>query len=150
MDDFELYIKKMNISDVPASILDSLVKKKRKEELYRKRLINSGLLLVCSILLFVVYFLFKTNGTGEIGSNPITFLLGDKFFRILFCFFCSLLGVLNYNKKKFDKAEKELDKLREEFIDRGSEIWDPFEDRGKYVSILKDFKKMYDINLFHK
>lgn len=150
MEDFQVYIKRMNISDVPANILDSLVKKKSKEVTYRNRLLKCGLLLICTCLLFVSYFFYKTNGTGHIGINPLSFVLSDKIFLLLLLFFSSLLCFLNYYKKKFDKAEKELDKLREEVIDRGSEIWDPLEDRNKHVNILKHLKDAYDINLFHK
>lgn len=150
MEDFKGFIKKMNISEIPATILEGLINKKRKEETFRNRLLKCALSLLCTVILFIIYFIFKTSGTGNIGSNPLSFILEDKIFLMLFMLFFILLGRMTFLQKKFDKAEKEVDALREEIIDRSSEIWDTIEDWNQRVIIYKHLNETYDINLFHK
>jgi hypothetical protein len=61
-----------------------------------------------------------------------------------------LYGLMNVQKQKTDKKEKEYHELRCEIVDRSKDLWKK-EDAWKNRHIIFEMmKKNYDINLYHE
>lgn len=150
MKDLEQFLKQINISELSKKTLLSLMKKKEKENKMQKRLNWVGGVTIMVIVTLATYFYFKMKMNGGVGSSALTFILSDT----LILTFMAILSMLIYSmfqfKRKFDKAEKDVDKIREDIMDRSYEFWrtkEELEERYKVFEYLKDKE---DINLYHK
>lgn len=54
------------------------------------------------------------------------------------------------SQKKFEKAEKDFEELKEDVIDRSSDIWNSEVLEVKRIAQYHELKNKYDINLYHK
>ncbi|OIJ15891.1 hypothetical protein BKP35_02565 [Anaerobacillus arseniciselenatis] len=150
MKDLEQFLKTMNISEEIKATLMSLMKKKEKEKKAEKKLNKVGFTTIGVIILFTVYFYFKIKVSGGLGASALSFILSDIMILI---FIVSLMFLIFYMfevKRKFDKAEKDVDKIRDDLIDRSSIIWRSPEERKLRYEVYKYLKDKQDINLFHK
>lgn len=127
----------------------SLLKKKEKEAKMEKILIRYGIITIAVIVAFAVYIYMKLKTVG-IGNSALTFLMGDLIILIFIAALISLFFIVNYYKRKFEKAEKDVDKIREDMIDRTSDIWNTEALLNCRYPIFKLLKDVKDIDLFHK
>ncbi len=150
MKDFEEFLKQIKISDHSKTTLLYLMKKKEKENKMQRNLNIIGITSIIIILLFASYFYYKMKINGGLGSSVLSFILNDG----LLLFFMALLALLLYSmfhfKKKFDKAEKDVDKIRDDILDRSTDFWKSKDELKERYKVYKYLKDKQDINLFHK
>jgi hypothetical protein len=61
-----------------------------------------------------------------------------------------LYGLMNVQKQKTDKKEKEFHELRCEIVDRSKDLWKKDDAWKNRHVIFEMMKKNYDINLYHE
>lgn len=143
-------MEKLNLPDFTSETLKLLLKKKDKENKMDKKRNFFGLATIGIILLMTGYVYWKTAGATNTGGSALSFILGDPFLLLIITLLLILLFTIYYYKQKFDKAENDVDKIREDLIDRSSEFWNTPELVSKRYQLLKFLKEKKDINLFHK
>ncbi|ARK30270.1 DUF2663 family protein [Halalkalibacter krulwichiae] len=132
-------------------MLEELVSRKNKlEKMEHAKLWWSMFALFCAAVFFLFgYRVVNTHGT-DYSANFLSALLGHPVLLILMLLLSISFIQLNHFVKKANKAEKEFDELREEFIARSTELWEmdaTWEARDKVFSFMK---QEHDINLYHK
>lgn len=150
MKELETFLNQMNISDMAKTTLLLLMKKKEKENKMQKILNSIGAINIFVILVFAMYFYFKMKTSGGIGSSALTFILSDIFILVLIAVLSLLIYSMFYFKRKFDKAEKDVDKIREDIMERSYEYWRTTDELQERYKVFKYLKDKADINLFHK
>lgn len=143
-------MKKLNLPDFTTETLKLLMKKKDKEIKMNEKLNFFGLASIGTILIMAVYVYWKTEGGTYIGESSLSFILSDPILLLIIAVLFFLLFTIFFYKRKFDKAENDVDKIREDLIDRQSEFWNTTELVAKRYQLLKFLKDKKDINLFHK
>jgi hypothetical protein len=150
LSDLEELIKNLNLPDFTEHTVKSLIKKKDKETKIGKRLNFSGFSCIGIILFMAVYVYLITEGTSNIGRSALSFILSDPILLLIIAaLFCTFFYI-NYYKHKFDKAENDVDKIREDIIDRSTEFWNTPDLMKKRYQLFKFLKDKKDIDLFHK
>lgn len=150
MKDLEQFLKQINISDLSKKTLLSLMKKKEKENKMQKKLNWVGGFTILVLVTLAAYLYYKMKMNGGVGNSALTFILSDT----LILTFMAILSILIYSmfqfKRKFDKAEKDVDKIREDIMDRSYEFWKTKEELEERYKVFEYLKDKEDINLFHK
>ncbi|RXJ03906.1 DUF2663 family protein [Anaerobacillus alkaliphilus] len=150
MKDFEEFLKQVNISDHSKTTLLFLMKKKEKENKMQRNLNIIGVTTIITILLFASYFYYKMKINGGLGTSALNFILNDSLLLFLMATLAFLLYSMFYFKKKFDKAEKDVDKIRDDILDRSMDYWKTKDELKERYKVFKYLKDKQDINLFHK
>lgn len=150
MKDLEELMKKLNLSDFTTETIKLLMKKKTKEISMGRMLNFFGLMSIGMILFMTGYIYWKIEEGTNFGGSALSFILSDLVLLLIIVALFFLLSSIYYYKQKFDKAEKDVDKIREDLIDRHSEFWNTPELESKRYQLLKFLKEKKDINLFHK
>lgn len=148
--DLEELMKKLNLPDYTTETLKLLMKKKDKETKMNGMLNFFGLVSIGMILIMAGYVYWETEGGTNIGGSALSFILSDLILLLILAVLFFLFFTIFYYKRKFDKAEKDVDKIRDDLIDRQSEFWNTPELVAKRYQLLKFLKDKKDINLFHK
>ncbi|WP_416149680.1 DUF2663 family protein [Salipaludibacillus sp. HK11] len=138
-----------NIDSVETYLINAIIKAKSKESKVGKRLWRAGLYVLASVAGFMFY-LSTQWGTLTEGPTLLAGVASDPVVLV----FMTLLGISYVNlqniKFKFEKAEKDYDQLKEDMIDRASEIWSTPEKWKERARIFNELKTKYDINIYHK
>ncbi|MCT8138852.1 DUF2663 family protein [Anaerobacillus sp. CMMVII] len=150
MKELEEFLKQINITDLSKATLLSLMKKKEKENKMQTTLNFIGGFTIFVILIFAGYFYYKMKVTGGLGSSALTFIVSDIIIVTLLGILAFLIYSMFHFKRKFDKAEKDVDKIREDIMDRSYEFWRTQEELQERYKVFKYLKDSQDINLFHK
>jgi hypothetical protein len=149
----ELPIKLLDDKTDPATkqILENVVKRKRKFDMYKKRHTVTIWVTISIVSLFFLYLYFTIAAAYSYSfaamfsafvndTNNLTFLAATA----------GMYGYMNLLKGKREKAEKEFHDLRCEIVDRSKDLWkkeDAWKDRHLVFEMMK---KNYDINLYHE
>ncbi|PYZ98457.1 hypothetical protein CR205_07655 [Alteribacter lacisalsi] len=128
-----------------AHIVNALIKAKQKEIIAAKVIQRAGCLHLIVLWITILYMaagIFMRHHS----SAYITAILHDPVILILLA--CAILTFkyTDMKRKSLDKAERDLDRLRSEVIDRAGEIWSGENRDEIYAEMLKDYR----INLYHK
>ncbi|MFA9556114.1 DUF2663 family protein [Evansella sp. AB-rgal1] len=131
-------------------VIEALIKAKVKVETAEKALMKTGLTFLSILILGIAYIVLRiTSGEGVSGSY-LTMLISDwiilAWIAMLFISFYFFEG----KSKKFEKTEKDFDELKNDIIDRSSEIWNSNQLEVKRIAQFHELKNKYDINLYHK
>jgi DMSO/TMAO reductase YedYZ heme-binding membrane subunit len=148
--DLEEFLKQIKISDLSKTTLLLLMKKKDKENKMQKALNFIGIITIVIIVVFTTYFYYKLRVNGGLGSSVLTFIVSDIVILGFLAVLSFLLYSMSYFKRKFDKAEKDVDKIREDIMDRSTEFWKTKEELQERYKVFAYLKDKEDINLFHK
>ncbi len=150
MKNLETFLQQINISDMAKTTLLLLMKKKEKEKSIQKILDFNGTFNFVLIICLTIYFYFKLQFAGGLGSSALSFILSDNIILLfIFVLFFSIYSMVHF-RRKFDKAEKDVDKIREDMMDRSNEFWKTPEELQERYKVFKYLKDKEDINLFHK
>ncbi|MEK4564822.1 DUF2663 family protein [Alkalihalobacillus sp. FSL R5-0424] len=137
-----------NLKDNPVAkqIVDELIKRKTKLDQFEKRKNKASLIV---LLLSLVFALFGVSwgGHGMLGL-PVSL---NGFFGI---FLAMLMGIglfrmVHFNKKT-EKADKEFEELREEFISRQEEFWQDDRNWKERHKVFTQLQHTHDINVFYR
>lgn len=150
MKDVEELMNKLNLPDFTTETIKLLMKKKAKEISMGRKLNFFGVVSIGTIFFMAGYLYWKTEGGTNIGGSILSLILSDLILLLIIATLFYLLSTIFYYKRKFDKAEKDVDKIIEDLIDRSSEFWNTPELVSKRYQLLKFLKDKKDINLFHK
>ncbi|MFK3937925.1 DUF2663 family protein [Alkalihalobacillus sp. NPDC078783] len=138
----------LNLKDNPVAkqILDELINRKTKLDQFEKRKNRASLIVIILILVFAAFGV-KWGGHGMLG---LPFSL-NGFIGI---FLAMLLGIgcfrmFHFNKKT-DKADKEFEELREEFIQRQEEFWQDDRNWKERHKVFTQLQHTHDINVFYR
>lgn len=145
-----------NIEDYQASpvikvMLHELIERKSKVEKWKsyQSYCGYGTCMLLLLIIAISSFLF-TQPIFSFHYSILTQLLDET----LFIFVVLLIGVnlflLQYFHKKVLKSEKEYEELREELIDRNSELWEDDSNWQAREHIFQYLKTKHDINLYFK
>jgi hypothetical protein len=140
-----------NTDPATKQILENVVKRKRKFDLYKRRhtiAIWITLFLVSLFFLYLYYtvarnysYSFSAMFSAFVNdSNNLTFLIAAV----------GMYGYMNLLKEKKEKAEKEFHELRCEIVDRSKDLWKKEEAWKNRHLIFEMMKSNYDINLYHE
>lgn len=141
--------EKVRVESIENYLVKAIIKAKLKETKTEKRLFRAGLYVLGSVAGFLFYL--STQWDSLINSSSmLTTIASDPIVLI----FMSLLGIsyvyLQNIKFKFEKAEKDYDKLKEDMVDRAHDIWSTPEEWKERSRVFDELKRTYDINLYHK
>lgn len=150
LNDLEKLMKKLNLPDFTTETVKSLMKKKDKENNIGRKLNFFGFTTIGVILFMAVYVYLIADGASNIGGSALGFILSDPVLLFLIAALFFLVFYINYYKRKFDKTEKDVDKIREDIIDRSPEFWNTPDLITKRYELFKFLKDKKDIDLFHK
>ncbi|WP_088102250.1 DUF2663 family protein [Halalkalibacter urbisdiaboli] len=139
-----------SVTGVIEVMLEELITRKHKlEKLEKAKTWWSLLVMFClAVFLFFGYEHFMKGSTY--GANFLSILFENQLLLLLIVVLAIGLSQVRYFEKKAKKAEKEFDALREEFIDRSSELWDGDEDWTNRQNVFTMMEKEFEINLFYK
>ncbi|MDG5787637.1 DUF2663 family protein [Evansella sp. AB-P1] len=130
-------------------VIEALIKAKEKEEKAEKALFRTGLFFLVILLCGVAYIFLKLS-SGDSVSSYLRLLISDgiilTWLVALFISFYFFEG----RSKKYEKAEKDFEELKEDIIDRSSDIWNSNQLEVKRIAQYHELKNKYDINLYHK
>jgi hypothetical protein len=146
-------IKLLDDKTDPATkqILENVVKRKRKYDLYKKRHTVTIWVTISIVSLFFLYLYFTIAANYSYSfaamfsafvndTNNLTFLVATV----------GMYGYMNLLKGKKEKAEKEFHELRCEIVDRSKDLWNREEAWKNRHLVFEMMKKNYDINLYHE
>ncbi|GAE28982.1 DUF2663 family protein [Alkalihalobacillus hemicellulosilyticus] len=138
-------------SPVVKVMLEELIERKEKLKKLEKYNRYSGYLtlILLSLLLLVCYIEFTQRLSSSYQSLLTSVLNNSLFLLVLLLTGLSLIYV-QYFHKKVTKAEKEYEELREELMNRSSELW---EDDTQWLArdhVFHYMKAEHDINLYYK
>lgn len=141
--------EKVAIESVENYLVNAIIKAKLKETKTEKKLFQAGLYVLGSVAGFFLYISSQWDLLIN-SSSMLTTIASDPIVLI----FMSLLGIsyvyLQNKKFKFEKAEKDYDKLKEDMIERASQIWSTPDEWKERSRVFDELKRTYDINLYHK
>jgi hypothetical protein len=132
-------------------ILENVVKRKRKFDLYKKRHTVTIWVTISIVSLFFLYLYFTIASNYSYSfaamfsafvndTNNLTFLTATV----------GMYGYMNLLKGKKEKAEKEFHDLRCEIVDRSKDLWSKEDAWKNRHLVFEMMKKNYDINLYHE
>lgn len=132
-------------------ILENVVKRKRKFDLYKKRHTATIWVTISIVSLFFLYLYFTIASNYSYSfaamfsafvndTNNLTFLTATV----------GMYGYMNLLKGKKEKAEKEFHDLRCEIVDRSKDLWSKEDAWKNRHLVFEMMKKNYDINLYHE
>lgn len=129
-------------------IIEALIEAKQKEEKAEKAMMKWGLFFLVVLIGGIIYIALKLMSVEV--SSYLSLLLSDMVIVIwiaalFFCFY-----YFDQKSKKFEKAEKDFEELKEDVIDRSSDIWNSEALEVKRIAQYHELKNKYDINLYHK
>ncbi|MDP4107475.1 MAG: YpbF family protein [Bacillota bacterium] len=146
-------IKLLDDKTDPATkqILENVVKRKRKFDLYKKRHTVTIWVTISIVSLFFLYlylsiatkysYSFAAMFSAFVkDTNNLTFLVATV----------GMYGYMNLLKGKKEKAEKEFHDLRCEIVDRSKDLWNKEDAWKNRHLVFEMMKKNYDINLYHE
>jgi hypothetical protein len=146
-------IKLLDDKTDPATkqILENVVKRKRKFDLYKKRHMVTIWVTISIVSLFFLYLYFTIAANYSYSfaamfssfvndTNNLTFLAATV----------GMYGYMNLLKGKKEKAEKEFHDLRCEIVDRSKDLWNKEDAWKNRHLVFEMMKKNYDINLYHE
>ncbi|MBU9723989.1 MULTISPECIES: DUF2663 family protein [Bacillaceae] len=138
-----------NVKSYDTIVLDALIEAKMKEVKAEKDVTKWGYFFLSVLLAGVVYLVVKLS-TGVAVGSYLTFLLSDIFLLIWLGLLFIGFHFFTMKSKYFEKKEKDFDELKEDIIDRASDIWNSPELERKKLLQYQELKEKYDINLYHK
>lgn len=141
--------EKVVVESVETYLINAIIKAKLKETKAEKKLFWAGLYVLGSAAGFLLYL--STQWELLINSSSMLTTIASDPIVLIFMSLLGFFSVYMQNVKfKFEKAEKDYDQLKEDMIERASEIWSSEEEWNERSHIFDDLKRNYDINLYHK
>lgn len=136
---------------VTKQILQNVVKRKKKFDLYKKRhsMAVWSTLSAASLYFVYMYFMIARNGAYSFAAM-FSFFVRDSRNLLFLLIVIGIYGYTNVLKGKMDKAEKEFHELRCEIVDRSRDLWKKEEEWNSRYLVFEMMKKTYDINLYHE
>lgn len=136
---------------VTKQILQNVVKRKKKFDLYKKRHMTTvwGTIILLTLYFFYFYFTIARNYAYSFEAMFSVFVK-DGNNLIFFMAAVGIYGYMNLLKGKMEKAEKEFHELRCEIVDRSKDLWNKEEQWRNRHLLFEMMKKDYDINLYHE
>jgi hypothetical protein len=132
-------------------MLEELVARKNKLEKMEKAKIRWSLF---AMLCAAIFLLFGSKALKSqqlsFDTNILAAIIGHPLVLVLMLLLSIGFIQLRYFVKKAKKAEKEFDDLREELIERSSELWPNDSDWESREALFSFMKDEHDINLYHK
>ncbi|MCK0472155.1 DUF2663 family protein [Halalkalibacter sp. APA_J-10(15)] len=138
-------------SPVVKVMLEELIERKIKLKKFEKYNRYSGYLtlIFISILLIVCYIEFTQRLISSYQSLLTSIINNSLFLFVLLLTGLSFIYV-QYLNKKVTKAEKEYEELREELMNRSSELWEEDTQWLARENVYHYMKAEHDINLYYK
>ncbi|ADU30097.1 YpbF family protein [Evansella cellulosilytica] len=130
-------------------IIKALIEAKEKEEIAEKKMMKYGSLFLTVLLAGFIYIVIKLT-TGEAISSYLSFILADPIILLWIVAVFVAFYFFDARSKKYEKAEKDFDALKEDVIDRSSDIWSSNDLEMKRIAQYHELKNKYNINLYHK
>ncbi|MFC0472933.1 DUF2663 family protein [Halalkalibacter kiskunsagensis] len=132
-------------------MLDELVTRKNKlEKMERAKLRWSLYAMFCAAVFLLFGSKVLSSQQLSFNTNILDTIIGHPLILALMLLLSIGFIQLRFFVKKAKKAEKEFEELREEFIDRSSELWPNDTDWESREALYSYVKKEHDINLYHK
>ncbi|MDT8860050.1 YpbF family protein [Alkalihalobacillus sp. MEB130] len=132
-------------------MLEELVSRKEKfEKMEKAKMRWSFFAMGCAALFLLFGSRAITSQQVSLNTNILSAVIGHPAVFLLMILLSIGFIQLRYFVKKAKKAEKEFDELREEMIDRSSELWEKDSDWKAREALYSYIKKEHDINLYHK
>ncbi|WP_332693448.1 DUF2663 family protein [Halalkalibacter lacteus] len=132
-------------------MLEELVTRKNKLEKMEKAKLRWALFVMLCVAIFLLFgSRVLTSQQLSFNTNILAAIIGHPLILALMLLLSIGFFQLHFFVKKVKKAEKEFDELREEFIDRSSELWPNDTDWESREALYSFVKKEHDINLYHK
>ena len=140
-----------NSDPVTKRILENVIKRKNKYDLFKKRhklAVWITLMLGTWFFIYIYYTIVKNYSYSF--EKMFSEFVSNQTNLILLMITIGMYGYMNLLKGKMEKAEKEFHELRCEIIERSKDLWckqDEWENRHYIFEIMK---KDHDINLYHE
>jgi CRISPR/Cas system-associated protein endoribonuclease Cas2 len=140
-----------NADPVTKRILENVIKRKSKYDLFKKRhKLAVWITLMLGTLFFIyIYFTIVRNYSYSFEKMFSKFVNNQNNLALLIVTI-GTYGYMNLLKGKMEKAEKEFHELRCEIIDRSKDLWSRQDEWENRHFIFEMMKKDYDINLYHE
>jgi CRISPR/Cas system-associated protein endoribonuclease Cas2 len=140
-----------NADPVTKRILENVIKRKSKYDLFKKRhKLAVWITLMLGTLFFIyIYFTIVRNYSYSFEKMFSEFVNNQNNLALLIVTI-GTYGYMNLLKGKMEKAEKEFHELRCEIIDRSKDLWSRQDEWENRHFIFEMMKKDYDINLYHE
>ncbi|WP_100407173.1 DUF2663 family protein [Bacillus solitudinis] len=139
------------VTGIVEVMLEELVVRKEKlAKFERAKMIWSLAVMFC--LAVFLFFGYDTLSKSEyaFGTNLLSSLLANAHLLLLVLILSVGLTQVRHFEKKSKKAEKEFEGLREELMERSSELWNEDYEWRDRQDVYDYMKKEFDINLFYK
>lgn len=137
------------LPEITREILSELVIRKKQAVRLKKKRNTAGYLTIVSGILLACGF-FILNGQAPASFHQFSLLLRRP--EVWFIAGILMILIISYLKKQRDTtdAEDDFDELREQVIDRTSELWPKEPDGHTRTEVMRALLSEYDINLFYK
>lgn len=131
-------------------ILENVVKRKRKFELYKQRHTKTMWITLFLGLLYFVYIYGTIIKNHSDFASMFSAFVKDSNHLIFLLITIGMYGFMNLLKEKMEKAEKEFHELRCEIVERSKDLWKKEDAWNNRHLVFEMMKKQYDINLYHE
>ncbi|SER45524.1 DUF2663 family protein [Salipaludibacillus aurantiacus] len=131
-------------------LIEAVIKAKEKETVSEKRVIRAGTAVLLCTGFLVMYVIYQWSRMTQMESAFLLNLIADPIVLMFMLIIGLTYAILQNEKYKYEKAEKDYDLLKEDIIDRASEIWSSPESWEERAELFSDLKQKHNINLYHK
>ncbi|SDZ68820.1 Protein of unknown function [Evansella caseinilytica] len=138
-----------NVQAYHEVVVKALIEAKQKEVKAEKKLIQAGICFIFVLIIGCGYLFYQLTVHG-VGSSFLSFLLSDIYILSWLAALFITYKLFEAKSKKFEKAENDFDELKEDIIDRSSDIWHTAQLEEIRMHQYHDLKTKHDINLYHK
>ncbi|WP_332630051.1 DUF2663 family protein [Halalkalibacter flavus] len=147
----EWNVRKYYGPEIVKVMLEELVARKEKLEKFEKaKMYWSIFAMGCAALFLLFGSASLSRQQMSLNTNILSAMVGHPLILLLMLLLSVGFIQLRLFVKKAKKAEKEFDELREEIIDRSSELWEKDSDWKSREALYSYIKKEHNINLYHK
>ncbi|ERN54136.1 YpbF family protein [Alkalihalophilus marmarensis] len=140
------------LTNVSKVMLEEMIARKEKWEKLNKAKNHWSSFTLLSLGLFLLFGAQVLRGSSGLhfSSNFLSILVGNTILLLLILLFIVGIVQVKLLSKKTTKAEIEFEALREECIERSSELWEKDQSWQQRESVFTYMKTEHDINLYHK
>ncbi|MCE7791048.1 YpbF family protein [Salipaludibacillus sp. CUR1] len=142
--------KGADFKKVDEYLIEAVIKAKEKETVSEKRVIRAGTAVLLCAGVLVMYVIYQWSRMTQMESAFLLNLIADPIVLMFMLIIGLSYAILQNEKYKYEKAEKDYDLLKEDIIDRASEIWSSPEAWEERAELFSELKQKHNINLYHK